>query len=289
MLKVSVIINCYNGSRYLKKTLESVISQSYQNWELIFWDNQSEDNSYEIFSNFKEKKFKYFKAKKHTSLHKARNLALSECSGDIIGFLDTDDYWSESKLKDQIDIFEREPKVDCVYTKFWVKYENFFIPNKLITFKNLPEGKIIDRLLNEYNFSLGSALFRKNKLENFPNVFSEKFDLISDFDFMIRFTKKNHLACVQKPLHYYRKHKNNMSLINYKTQIDQMILWSTNLEKENIFTNDQIVKLKKHIDKMVIKFEIQKMSFLNFIKFLIFEKKNISIFKSLVYFLFKKF
>ena len=280
MLKVSIIINCYNGSRYLKKTLESVISQSYKDWELIFWDNQSDDNSYEIFNDFKEKKFKYFRAKKHTSLHKARNLALGECSGDIIGFLDTDDYWSESKLKDQIDILEREPKVDCVYTKFWVKYENFFIPNKLITFKNLPEGKILDRLLNEYNFSLGSALFRKNKLENFPNVFSEKFDLISDFDFMIRFTKKNHLACVQKPLHYYRKHKNNMSLINYKTQIDQMILWSTNLEKENIFTNDQTVKLKKHIDKMVIKFEIQKMSLLNFIKFLIFEKKNISKFKS---------
>ena len=289
MLKVSIIINCYNGSRYLKKTLESVISQSYKDWELIFWDNQSDDNSYEIFNDFKEEKFKYFRSKKHTSLHKARNLALSECSGDIIGFLDTDDYWSESKLKDQIDIFEREPKVDCVYTKFWVKYENFFIPNKLITFKNLPEGKIIDGLLNEYNFSLGSALFRKNKLENFPNVFSEKFDLISDFDFMIRFTKKNHLACVQKPLHYYRKHKNNMSLTNFKTQIEQMILWNANLKKENNFTNDQIIKLKKHIDRMVIKFEIQKMTLLNFIKFIIFGKKDISKFKSLVYFLFKKF
>ena len=289
MLKVSVIVNCYNGSSYLKKTLESVINQSYQNWELIFWDNQSEDNSYEIFKDFKEKKFKYFRAKKHTSLHKARNLALRECSGDIIGFLDTDDYWSKSKLKDQIDIFERDPKVDCVYTKFWVKYENLFIPNKLITYKNLPEGKILDKLLNEYNFSLGSALFRKKKLENFPNVFSEKFDLISDFDFMIRFTKKNHFACVQKPLHFYRKHKNNMSLINFKKQIDQMILWSTIIEKENIFTNDQIAKLKKHIDKMVIKFEIQKMSLLNFMKFIIFDKKDVSKFKSLVYFLFKKF
>ena len=289
MLKVSVIVNCYNGSSYLKKTLESVINQSYQNWELIFWDNQSEDNSYEIFKDFKEKKFKYFRAKKHTSLHKARNLALRECSGDIIGFLDTDDYWSKSKLKDQIDIFERDPKVDCVYTKFWVKYENLFIPNKLITYKNLPEGKILDKLLNEYNFSLGSALFRKKKLENFPNVFSEKFDLISDFDFMIRFTKKNHLACVQKPLHYYRKHKNNMSLTNFKTQIEQMILWSANLKKENNFTNDQITKLKKHIDRMVIKFEIQKMTLLNFIKFIISGKKDISKFKSLVYFLFKKF
>ncbi len=289
MLKVSIIINCFNGSKYLKKTLKSVISQSYQNWELIFWDNQSEDNSHEIFREFKDKKFKYFRAEKHTSLHKARNLALSKCSGDIIGFLDTDDYWSESKLKDQIEIFERDSKVDCVYTKFWVKYENSFIPNKLITFKNLPEGKILDKLLNEYNFSLGSALFRKNKLENFPNVFSEKFDLISDFDFMIRFTKKNHLACVQKPLHYYRKHKSNMSLTNFKTQIDQMILWSANLQKENNLTNEQIIKLKKHINRMVIKFEIQKMSLFDFMKFFIFEKRDISKFKSLVYFLFKKF
>ena len=80
-----------------------------------------------------------------------------------------------------------------------------------------------------------------------------------------------------------------MSLINFKTQIEQMILWSANLKKENNFTNDQIIKLKKHIDRMVIKFEIQKMSLLNFIKFIIFGKKDISKFKSLVYFLFKKF
>ncbi len=80
-----------------------------------------------------------------------------------------------------------------------------------------------------------------------------------------------------------------MSLTNFKTQIEQMILWNANLKKENNFTNDQIIKLKKHIDRMVIKFEIQKMTLLNFIKFIISGKKDISKFKSLVYFLFKKF
>lgn len=289
MLRVSVIINCYNGSKYLKKALESLISQSYKNWELIFWDNQSNDNSCEIFNNFKEKRFKYFKASEHTSLHKARNLALSKCSGEIIGFLDTDDYWSRNKLKEQIEIFEKNPKISCVYSKFFVKYESFFIPNKLVTFKNLPEGNILDNFLNEYNFSFGSALFRKKKLESFPNIFSEKYDLISDFDFMIRFARKNYIACVQKPLHYYRKHNSNMSLINFKTQIDQMVLWIYVLKKKNYLTNDQISKLKKHINKMRIKYNIQKMSFLNFIKFLIFQKKNISKFKTLIYFLFKKF
>ena len=64
-----------------------------------------------------------------------------------------------------------------------------------------------------------------------------------------------------------------MSLTNFKTQIEQMILWNANLKKENNFTNDQITKLKKHIDRMVIKFEIQKMTLLNFIKFIISGKK----------------
>ena len=289
MLKVSVIINCYNGSRYLKKTLESLINQSYKNWELIFWDNQSKDGSNKIYNNFNEKRFQYFRAKKHTSLHKARNLALSKCSGDIIGFLDTDDYWSKSKLKDQIAIFDRDLNVGCVYSKFVVKYENFFIPNKLISFKNLPEGRILNQLLEEYNFAFGSALFRKKNLERFPNIFLEKYDLISDFDFMIRFAKKNYLACVQKPLHYYRKHNNNMSLINFKAQIDQMIMWSNNIKKRNYLTNDQMAKLKKYINIMQIKYKIQKMSMINFIKFFIFQKKKISVFKILLYFLFKKF
>ena len=65
-----------------------------------------------------------------------------------------------------------------------------------------------------------------------------------------------------------------MSLTNFKTQIEQMILWNANLKKENNFTNDQITKLKKHIDRMVIKFEIQKMTLLNFIKFIISGKKR---------------
>lgn len=286
---VSIIMNCFNGQEYLENSLKSVVNQTYKNWELIFWDNQSEDSSYEIFNNFEEKRFKYFMAEEHTSLHKARNLALSKCDGDIIAFLDTDDYWNENKLNYQIEIFNRDSKVDCVYSKFWVKYENFFAPNKLISFKNLPEGRILDKLLNKYNFSFGSALFKKNKLDNFPNIFSEKHDLIADFDFMIRFVKKNYLACVQKPLHYYRKHNSNMSLINFKTQIDQMKLWGSNLKKENYLTNDQMVKLQKHIDRMQIKFDIQKMNTINFIKFFIFGKKNISKFKILIYFLFKRF
>ena len=57
---VSIIMNCYNGEKYLDDSLKSIVNQTYQNWELIFWDNISFDNSKKIFEKFKDKRFKYF-------------------------------------------------------------------------------------------------------------------------------------------------------------------------------------------------------------------------------------
>ena len=58
---VSIIMNCYNGDKYLRKSIKSIISQSYKNWELIFWDNKSEDNSRNIIKSFKDKRIFYFR------------------------------------------------------------------------------------------------------------------------------------------------------------------------------------------------------------------------------------
>ena len=114
---VSVIINCYNGEKYLKKSIESVLSQKYKNWELIFWDNQSTDNSKEIFYSFNDNRLKYFKSKKYLKLYEARNEAIKVCSGEFISFLDSDDWWTPDKLKEQVPYFEN-PKVGLVYSNF---------------------------------------------------------------------------------------------------------------------------------------------------------------------------
>ena len=74
MLKVSIIMNCYNGEKYLHEALSSIISQTYQNWELIFFDNKSTDQSKTIFESFKEPRFFYYLAEEHTKLFKARNV-----------------------------------------------------------------------------------------------------------------------------------------------------------------------------------------------------------------------
>ena len=83
---VSVIMNCYNGETYLKEAIESILSQSYKNWEIIFWDNLSTDDSKKIISKFNDKRIKYFCSKKFLNLYHARNLAVNKASGEYLCF-----------------------------------------------------------------------------------------------------------------------------------------------------------------------------------------------------------
>ena len=99
---VSVVINCFNGEKYLRQAIDSVINQTYKNWELIFWDNQSKDDTAKIFKSYKNPKLKYFYSPEHTTLYKARNLAMKNCKGEFISFLDSDDWWVPEKLEKQI-------------------------------------------------------------------------------------------------------------------------------------------------------------------------------------------
>ena len=79
---VSVIMNCHNGEKYLRESINSVMSQSYKNWELIFWDNNSNDNSKKVLLNFKDKRIKYFYSKSFLNLYHARNLAIKKSKGN---------------------------------------------------------------------------------------------------------------------------------------------------------------------------------------------------------------
>ena len=110
---VSIIMNCYNGERFLQESIKSVLSQTYENWELIFWDNQSKDKSAEIFKSFNDKRLKYYFAEKHTLLSEARNEAIKRSTGEFVAFLDTDDYWERDKLELQLPLF-KNPEVGVV-------------------------------------------------------------------------------------------------------------------------------------------------------------------------------
>ncbi|MDC0233335.1 glycosyltransferase, partial [Pelagibacteraceae bacterium] len=100
---VSVIINCYNSQQYIREAIESVINQSYQNLEIIIWDNKSNDNTQNIIKTYNDKRIKYFISKKHTNLSTARHNAILSSTGQWFSFLDSDDIWEKEKIFNHIE------------------------------------------------------------------------------------------------------------------------------------------------------------------------------------------
>ena len=152
-------MNCYNGESYLNESIKSAISQTYKNWELIFWDNRSKDKSAEIFKSYKDKRFLYFYSSEHTSLYKARNLAIEKCRGDFIAFLDVDDLTSKEKLELQMPYFDN-PEVGVVFSNLWMLKKNT-TKKKLYINRKLPRGKIYNKLIENYNVGILASVIRK--------------------------------------------------------------------------------------------------------------------------------
>ena len=116
---VSVIINCHNGEQYLNQCIQSIINQTYKNLEIIFWDNNSADESLKIVSQFVDKRIKVFKTNKKLDLGTSRNKAIQKSSGDLITFLDVDDWYLPEKINLQVKIFEEKKDVGLVFTNYY--------------------------------------------------------------------------------------------------------------------------------------------------------------------------
>ena len=244
---VSVIMNCYNGQTYLADAIKSVLLQTYNNFEVIFWDNQSQDNSASIYKSFKDKRLKYYYAKKHTSLYQARNLALKKSRGKLIAFLDTDDVWFKDKLSSQIKQIKNK--------KSALVYSNYYILNqvtglKKIAYKDkLPEGIIYKELLKNYFLGIGTVLIKKDIFLKGRIFFNTRFNIIGDFDFFTRLSKNNYFSCLQRPLSIYRIHKESFSNKNYQMHINELKFW---LKKEKFFDESLIFSLRQKIFYMEI-------------------------------------
>ena len=279
---VSIIMNCYNGEAYLSESIESVLSQTYKNWELIFWDNRSVDKSAEIFKSYKDKRFKYYYASQHTSLYNARNQAIKKSSGEFIAFLDVDDFWAKDKLELQIPFFI-DLKVGVVYGNLFIVNEKLNTRKVFLKKKINPRGYILDDLLNDYCTGLVTLVVRKSFLNNYKTPFDSSFNIIGDFDLMIRMSSKYKFECVNKPIASWRAHWKNGSLLGKKIEVDELKIWYQKMKDypiifnnknfsniKNIINNLEIISLILDNDREKVKFQIKKMPYsLKKIKFLI--------------------
>jgi glycosyltransferase involved in cell wall biosynthesis len=259
---VSVIINCYNGERFLSEAIESVLRQTYSNWELIVWDNVSKDRSAEIALSYKsDPRIRYIKANKHTTLGEGRNLAATEARGEWIGFLDVDDLWKPEKLSSQIGIIEENDGCALVYCRAEIlggprsgqDYSRYY-PDQV-----LPEGNVLPSLLLVENFiPLVSAILTKKafiEVGGIPLTYKQSEDYYLFCAVASRYTVKAWQAtgC------YYRQHSGNLSK---SQQVEEVI---ETIDVLRIFNSNLSPQLQAMNEKNIASLE-QRLSFLRILK-----------------------
>jgi len=253
---VSVIMNCHNGELYLKESIDSLINQTYRNWEMIFWDNVSTDNSKKILEQFKDKRIKYFKSNKFTSLYEARNLSIEKAQGDYIGFLDTDDLWHKEKIEKQINFLKKNSDYKVVYSNFFVLDENKnkqYIRHKI----SLPSGSITQKLLDHYSLGILTVFLERNFFQNFK--FKKDYSVIGDFDFFITLSQKFKIASIQEPLAFYRIHRSNFSIKRTNIYIEELNHWIETNKKTLTDNGFSIKKQKFLLKKLKIKYFLKRL------------------------------
>ena len=107
---VSIITPCFNSEKYVSQAIQSVISQTHENWELLLVDDYSSDETFAIISNFtsQDNRIKAFKLDKNSGAGVARNFAIQKASGNYIAFLDADDVWKPQKLEKQLHFMQTQ-------------------------------------------------------------------------------------------------------------------------------------------------------------------------------------
>lgn len=241
---ISIVINCYNGEKYVKNAIQSVIRQKYQNWELIFWDNQSTDNSKNIFKSFSDERLKYYYSEKKTTLYEARNNASKIAKGDYLGFIDCDDEWYENYLSSRKTFFEND-SFDYSYSNFYYFYEKNNI--KLIKSKNYLESDLIyDFLAKNYVIAISGLIFKK-KILNEVNFFNPAYNIIGDYDFVMKISKNKKAFAIQDPLLQIRVHGNNFLDKNRKMFFREYCNWYLMQDRDKFFIRNKKYFLKKLI------------------------------------------
>lgn len=202
--KVSIVINCLNGSEFLAEALNSIYSQSFTDWEIIFWDNSSTDNSADILVDY-DSRIKYYKSEFTMPLYTARNCAIEKCTGSVICFLDCDDFWHVDKLLLQVKEYEKG--FDFVYSLFVdVDSSSCITP---MSINRHPKFPFTRQLLIHNIVSIGSVLIDSTLLKS--HLFNPSYELIGDFDLWVRLSFFANVKFIPTVLEYSRQHRSNLS------------------------------------------------------------------------------
>ena len=197
---VSILMNCYDGEKYLSEAIDSVYSQTYQNWEIVFWDNASTDSSSNIAKSYDER-VRYYLAPKNTSLGEARNFALQRVRGKYIAFLDTDDLYFPNKLEQQVSLMQQQNYAMCYGSCSIINESGKEI--KKILVKNT-SGNVFSSLLRRYEINMQTVMLKKDFIVDNQLSFNTKMSYCPDHNLFMNIAAKAEVGVISDVVAKYR-------------------------------------------------------------------------------------
>lgn len=222
MVLVSILLPSYNHEKYLSETIESVLNQTFKDFEFIIIDDYSIDNSREIIKEYK-KKDKRIRVNYHNEnkgISKTENELLSLASGKFVAFLNSDDVWDHNKLEKQLQIMEKDENLVVWTQGEIIDDKSNYIGRKFTHPSRKTSGNIFKSLLRGNYILFSSLIFKRENVRNLK--FYENLKIISDFPFELALAKKYEYYFIDEPLTKYRIHGTNT--INPKNDNKERIL-----------------------------------------------------------------
>ncbi|MHC5718825.1 MAG: glycosyltransferase, partial [Nostoc sp.] len=208
MTSISVIIPCYNSEKTIKKTIESVLNQSFSDLELIVINDGSKDSTLEIISNFQDSRIKIFSFE-NSGGNISRNRGLKYTAGKFVSFLDADDIWTADKLASQLQALQENlgAKVAYSWTDSIDENDEILLSGMHITVN----GDVYEKLLVSNFLENGSnpLILREAIIE--LGGFDESLNAAQDWDMWLRLASKFDFVCVPFVQILYRMSPNSLS------------------------------------------------------------------------------
>ena len=219
---VSVIMNCLNGEKYLREAIDSVVAQTFPDWEIVFWDNASRDASGAIAKSYGGR-VRYFRSEVTYPLGQARNLAIAEARGRYLAILDCDDVWLPEKLERQVPLLERDPSMGLVFADCYFMDETGNLQGTFFRRVPPPPGDPCLALLTGPNFTPGPTVVMRSDVVRKVGGFNPAFRYVESYELFLKLARVSRFAHLNEPLARYRIHSSNQAGAGHAGMTSEMM------------------------------------------------------------------
>ena len=235
--KVTVLMSVYNGEKYLQEAIDSILGQTFKDFEFLIVNDGSTDKTEEILKSYNDPRIKIIDNEKNIGLTKSLNKGLKLTRGEYIARMDADDVSMPERLEKEVVFLDNNKNMGLVGTYYFETNENgkvLYITRPLNDSKALKE-----KLLMINQFGHGSVMFKKECIEK-VGLYRREFKSAQDYDLWLRISEKYNIANLPEPLYKRRLNIDSIS-VNKKKQQDKYAKLAIEFSKERkLFGKDKL-------------------------------------------------